>query len=281
MVTPFDAQLRVDEEATVALMEHLVAHGSDGARGLRHDRRGVDARPTRSTCALIELAVAELRGRRDDRRRRRLQRHAPRGPPDRARDRARRRRAAARHALLQPPEPARDRRATSRRARRPPTSRSCSTTSRSRTGRDMPNELLAELAQQIDNVVAVKQANADSLAPIDGLDALRRRRRRRFCDDAGDGRRRRHAASPATSSATRCAAWSTSPSSRARDRRRPARRATRRSRSTPNPIGIKAALNLLGHGVGGLRLPMVEADEQELAVIRARARAARPAGDGS
>jgi 4-hydroxy-tetrahydrodipicolinate synthase len=36
-----------------------------------------------------------------------------------------------------------------------------------------------------------------------------------------------------------------------------------------NPIGIKAALNLLGHGVGGLRLPMVEADEQELATIRA------------
>ena len=37
----------------------------------------------------------------------------------------------------------------------------------------------------------------------------------------------------------------------------------------PNPIGIKAALNLLGHDVGGLRLPMVEADEHELATIRA------------
>jgi 4-hydroxy-tetrahydrodipicolinate synthase len=38
---------------------------------------------------------------------------------------------------------------------------------------------------------------------------------------------------------------------------------------TTNPIGVKAALNLLGHRVGGLRLPMVEADERELGVIRA------------
>jgi 4-hydroxy-tetrahydrodipicolinate synthase len=36
-----------------------------------------------------------------------------------------------------------------------------------------------------------------------------------------------------------------------------------------NPIPIKAALNLTGHDVGGHRLPMVEADEDELAQIRA------------
>ncbi len=35
-----------------------------------------------------------------------------------------------------------------------------------------------------------------------------------------------------------------------------------------NPIAIKAALNLTGHGVGGLRLPLVEADEDELTRIR-------------
>jgi 4-hydroxy-tetrahydrodipicolinate synthase len=34
------------------------------------------------------------------------------------------------------------------------------------------------------------------------------------------------------------------------------------------PIQIKAALNLLGHDVGGLRLPLVEADEDEKARIR-------------
>jgi 4-hydroxy-tetrahydrodipicolinate synthase len=35
-----------------------------------------------------------------------------------------------------------------------------------------------------------------------------------------------------------------------------------------NPIAVKAALNLLGHEVGGLRLPLVEADEPELDLIR-------------
>ncbi|HEY2311519.1 MAG TPA: 4-hydroxy-tetrahydrodipicolinate synthase [Gaiellaceae bacterium] len=35
-----------------------------------------------------------------------------------------------------------------------------------------------------------------------------------------------------------------------------------------NPIPIKAALNLTGHEVGGHRLPMVEADEEELAQVR-------------
>ena len=35
-----------------------------------------------------------------------------------------------------------------------------------------------------------------------------------------------------------------------------------------NPIPVKAALNMLGHDVGGLRLPLVEATEEELVVIR-------------
>jgi 4-hydroxy-tetrahydrodipicolinate synthase len=35
-----------------------------------------------------------------------------------------------------------------------------------------------------------------------------------------------------------------------------------------NPIAIKAALNLLGHDVGGLRLPLVSADEAETEQIR-------------
>jgi 4-hydroxy-tetrahydrodipicolinate synthase len=39
-------------------------------------------------------------------------------------------------------------------------------------------------------------------------------------------------------------------------------------RVVTNPIAIKAALNLLGHEVGGLRLPLVEADEREVAQIR-------------
>ena len=35
-----------------------------------------------------------------------------------------------------------------------------------------------------------------------------------------------------------------------------------------NPIAIKAALNLLGHEVGGLRLPLVEANGEEIAQVR-------------
>ena len=38
--------------------------------------------------------------------------------------------------------------------------------------------------------------------------------------------------------------------------------------TAPNPIAIKSALNLLGHDVGGLRLPLVEATEDERSAIR-------------
>ena len=37
---------------------------------------------------------------------------------------------------------------------------------------------------------------------------------------------------------------------------------------TINPIPVKAALNMLGHEVGGLRLPLVDATDDELAEIR-------------
>jgi 4-hydroxy-tetrahydrodipicolinate synthase len=36
----------------------------------------------------------------------------------------------------------------------------------------------------------------------------------------------------------------------------------------PNPIAIKSALNLLGHDVGGLRLPLVDATDDERARVR-------------
>ena len=37
---------------------------------------------------------------------------------------------------------------------------------------------------------------------------------------------------------------------------------------TTNPIPIKAALNLLGHEVGGYRLPLVPPTDEELAQVR-------------
>ena len=50
---------------------------------------------------------------------------------------------------------------------------------------------------------------------------------------------------------------------------------------TTNPIPVKAALSLAGHDVGGLRLPLVAASEEEKAGIRAgleRAGVLTPAG---
>jgi 4-hydroxy-tetrahydrodipicolinate synthase len=43
---------------------------------------------------------------------------------------------------------------------------------------------------------------------------------------------------------------------------------------TTNPIPLKAALNLLGHEVGGVRLPLVDADEPQTATIQAALEAA-------
>jgi 4-hydroxy-tetrahydrodipicolinate synthase len=135
----------------------------------------------------------------------------------------------------------------------------------SRTVTDIPNDLLAELAE-IDNVVAVKQARYEDMEAIDGLDLLAGndevlaqvmdlggtggilvashlvgREMRRIIDEPD----RRH---------------------EIEDELRDLYKALT---VTSNPIPIKAALNLAGHDVGGLRLPLVEASEEELAVIRA------------
>jgi len=52
---------------------------------------------------------------------------------------------------------------------------------------------------------------------------------------------------------------------------------------TSNPTCTKAALNLLGHEVGGLRLPLVEATAQELEAVRAMLarHGLLPAGEGA
>ena len=38
---------------------------------------------------------------------------------------------------------------------------------------------------------------------------------------------------------------------------------------TASPTCTKAALNMLGHKVGGLRLPLIEASAEELEAVRA------------
>jgi 4-hydroxy-tetrahydrodipicolinate synthase len=135
----------------------------------------------------------------------------------------------------------------------------------SRTATDMPNDLLAELAE-IDNVVAVKQARYEDLAPIEGLDLLAGNDDvfAKTMDLGGTG------------------IISVAAHLVGRDMRRIIDEPDRRHEIedglrdifealtiTTNPIPVKAALNLAGVEVGGLRLPLVEATEEEKAVLRA------------
>ena len=135
----------------------------------------------------------------------------------------------------------------------------------SRTGLNMPPDLLAELAQ-IEGVEAVKQANSDELQLIDGLAVLAGNDDilARTLDIGGAG--------------GICVASHIVGTEMRRMFTEPERRAEIDEQLadvfatlfiTANPTPVKAALNLLGHDVGGLRLPMVEADETELAAVRA------------
>ena len=133
-----------------------------------------------------------------------------------------------------------------------------------RTGSDMPNDLLAELAQ-LDHIAYVKQANNDNLAPVDGLgiyagndDILAR-----TLDIGGVGGI--CVASHIVGEEMR--RMVDEPDERARIDGS-LRGVFDAMAVTTNPIPVKAALNLLGHRVGGLRLPLVEADEHEQAQVR-------------
>jgi 4-hydroxy-tetrahydrodipicolinate synthase len=135
----------------------------------------------------------------------------------------------------------------------------------SRSVIDMPNDLLAELAE-IENVVAVKQSRYEDVQPIEGMDLLAGN------DDALAGMLDLGAPGGI------CVASNVAGNEMRRMIDEPEnRREVHDSLSdlfdvlaqTPNPMGIKAALNLTGHEVGGLRLPLVEADENEKAAVRA------------
>jgi 4-hydroxy-tetrahydrodipicolinate synthase len=135
----------------------------------------------------------------------------------------------------------------------------------SRTTINLGPDLLAELAQ-IDGIEAVKQSNGAELRPIDGMTLLTGNDEdlARCLDVGGAG------------------GICVSSHVVGREMRRmfdePSRRAEIHASlqqvfkamfCTASPIPVKTALNLLGHDVGGLRLPLVEADESELAIVRA------------
>src|ERR1700744_3563657 len=166
MVTPFDERGALDEDAAVALMHHLVDHGSDGlvVCGTTGEGATLD---DEEHLRVVELAATEMRGT--------CTVIAGVGSND------------TRHAVML------TERATAlgvdgllsvnpyynRPSRRGIVAHYREVVRASelpivlynipqRTGSDMSNDLLAELAQ-LDHIEAVKQANPDNLAKVDGL----------------------------------------------------------------------------------------------------------------
>jgi 4-hydroxy-tetrahydrodipicolinate synthase len=130
---------------------------------------------------------------------------------------------------------------------------------------DMSNDLLAELAQ-IDNVCAVKQARFEDIQPIDGMDLL-----------AGNDDVMAEVLDMGGTGGICVVSQLVGSEFRRMIDEPDQRHEIQRSLAdlieamavTVNPIPIKTAMALAGHDVGGLRLPLVEASEDELAVIRA------------
>jgi 4-hydroxy-tetrahydrodipicolinate synthase len=134
----------------------------------------------------------------------------------------------------------------------------------SRTGTDMPNELLAQLAQ-LPNVSAVKQANNANLALVEGLDlyAGNDETVARTLDLGGVGGIcvATHLLGPLFR------ALVDEPDRRADVQEELSRYLPALNRA--NPVSIKAAIEMAGLALGTMRLPLVEADEAERAEIRA------------
>ena len=130
---------------------------------------------------------------------------------------------------------------------------------------DLPNEFLAELAQ-IEHVEYLKQANNNNLELIDGLGIY-----------AGNDDLFARALDIGALGGILVASHIVGPQMQQMVNE-PNRRAAIDSELQPvydamgvttNPIPVKKSLQLLGHEVGGLRLPMVEADAEQTAQIKA------------
>jgi 4-hydroxy-tetrahydrodipicolinate synthase len=263
IVTPFDEQLRVDEDAFVALMHHLAANGSDGfvVCGTTGEASTLS---DEEHLGLIELAVRE--------RPEGVSIIAGAGSNNTAHAVALTERACELgvDAVLSvtPYYNRPSRRGILAHFEAVAAASSVAVVLYnipSRTGTDMPNDLLAQLAQ-IERIDFVKQSNAANLATVDGLriyagdDTLFARTL-----DMGEpggilvashivgAQMRRMVEEPENRwaiDATLADVYST-------------------LFLTASPTCTKAALELLGHRVGGLRLPMVAADEAETEAVRA------------
>ena len=134
---------------------------------------------------------------------------------------------------------------------------------------NIPPELLAELAQ-IENVVAVKQANNDDLAPIDGLELIAGNDeiflRTLELGGAGGILVASHLVGPELREIYD--AVKAGDGDRAREINDSLAPVFEALTVTSNPTPVKAGLEMLGLIPGGLRLPMVPADDEQRAVVR-------------
>jgi 4-hydroxy-tetrahydrodipicolinate synthase len=263
IVTPFDASSKIDEQAFVALMRHLGENGSDGfvVAGTTGE---ASTMTDDEQLGLIELAVAERppgksivagTGTNDTREAVFLTERATTLGVDAT--------------LVVTPY--------YNKPSRLGITRHYETVAKAtdkpmlvynipgRTATNMPPDLLAELAQ-IDGIDGVKQANADELQPIDGLDLY-----------AGDDATFARTLDMGGAGGILVASHIVGPEMR-RMVDEPQQRAEIDASLqdvyatlflTASPTCTKAALNLLGHEAGGLRLPLVDATEEELTQVRA------------
>jgi 4-hydroxy-tetrahydrodipicolinate synthase len=129
---------------------------------------------------------------------------------------------------------------------------------------DISNEELARLAE-IPNVSAVKQARYEDIQPIEGLDLLAGNDDvlAEVLDKGGAGGIT--VASHLVGSEMR--RMIDEPDARA-DIHAALQPIFKALSVTTNPIPVKTAMGMLGHRVGGFRLPMIEASEDEQSAIR-------------
>jgi 4-hydroxy-tetrahydrodipicolinate synthase len=263
MVTPFDERGRLDEDAAVALMHHLVEHGSDGlvVCGTTGEAATLN---DEEHLRVVELTVQEMSdtcavvagvGSNDTRHAVMLTERAT---------------ALGAHALLavNPYYNRPSRRGIVAHYREVVRATDLPIVLYNipvRTGSDMDNELLAELAQ-LDNIVAVKQANADNLARIDGLRIYAGND-----DMLADVLDLGEAGGILTSShifGEEMHRMVDEPESR-REIDDSLQDVYRDMAIAPAACSLKAALGLIGVPVGRPRLPYVELDADELSTVRA------------
>jgi 4-hydroxy-tetrahydrodipicolinate synthase len=135
----------------------------------------------------------------------------------------------------------------------------------SRTATDMPNDLLAELAADIENVSAVKQARYEDMAPIEGMDLLAGNDDvlAKVMDMGGTG----GICVSSNLIGTEMRRVIDDPDNR-QEIEDGLRDLYKAMSVTTNPIPVKAAMNMIGLDAGPVRLPLVDASEEERAVIR-------------